>query len=94
MRLGATWNSNPQFKAIFHRFHLGVEVVLVVGFVWFVVSHWKGRIVAMQLDPRRYLAQRQFDLSRCIRRSVGIYFLLFDKWFWQVRYIQECMELY
>jgi membrane protein DedA with SNARE-associated domain len=44
MRLGATWNSNPQFKAIFHRFHLGVEVVLVVGFVWFVVSHWKGRI--------------------------------------------------
>jgi len=23
MRLGASWNSNPQFKAIFHRFHLG-----------------------------------------------------------------------
>jgi membrane protein DedA with SNARE-associated domain len=44
MRLGASWNSNPQFKAIFHRFHLGVEVVLLVGLVWFVVSHWKGRI--------------------------------------------------
>jgi len=44
MKLGATWNSNPQFKAIFHRFHLGVEVVLVAGFVWFVVSHWKARI--------------------------------------------------
>ena len=43
-RLGASWNSNPQFKAIFHRFHLGVEVVLVAGFVWFVVSHWKARI--------------------------------------------------
>ena len=44
MRLGASWNSNPQFKAIFHRFHLGVEGVLLVGLVWFVVSHWKGRI--------------------------------------------------
>jgi membrane protein DedA with SNARE-associated domain len=44
MRLGASWNSNPRFKEIFHRFHLGVEVVLLVGLVWFVVSHWKGRI--------------------------------------------------
>ena len=44
MRLGASWNSNPQFKAIFHRFHLGVEGVIVVGLVWFVVSHWKNRI--------------------------------------------------
>jgi len=25
MRLGASWNSNPQFKEVFHRFHLGVE---------------------------------------------------------------------
>jgi membrane protein DedA with SNARE-associated domain len=44
MRLGASWNSNPEFKTIFHRFHLGVEGVLLVGLVWFVVSHWKGRI--------------------------------------------------
>lgn len=44
MRLGASWNSNPRFQAVFHRFHLAVEVVLVVGFVWFVVSHWKNRI--------------------------------------------------
>lgn len=46
MRLGASWNSNPQFKAIFHRFHLGVEVLLLAGLVWFVVSHWKNRIRA------------------------------------------------
>jgi len=46
VRLGVSWNSNPQFKEIFHRFHLGVEAALVVGFVWFVVSHWKGRIRA------------------------------------------------
>ncbi|HEX9201156.1 MAG TPA: DedA family protein [Acidobacteriaceae bacterium] len=44
MKLGASWNSDPRFQAVFHRFHLAVEVVLVVGFVWFVVSHWKNRI--------------------------------------------------
>jgi membrane protein DedA with SNARE-associated domain len=44
MRLGASWNTNPRFKDVFHRFHVGVELVLVVGFVWFVVSHWKNRI--------------------------------------------------
>ena len=44
MKLGAQWDSNPQFQAAFHRFHLVVEAVLVIGFVWFVVSHWKNRI--------------------------------------------------
>jgi membrane protein DedA with SNARE-associated domain len=44
LKLGATWNTDPRFKEVFHRFHLGVEVILVVGFVWFVVSHWKNRI--------------------------------------------------
>ena len=44
MRLGASWNSNPQFKATFHRFHLAVEALIVVAAMWFVVSHWKNRI--------------------------------------------------
>ena len=44
MKLGAQWNNDPRFKAIFHRFHLGVELVLVSGFVWFVWTHWKNRI--------------------------------------------------
>jgi membrane protein DedA with SNARE-associated domain len=44
LRLGASWNSNPRFHEVFHRFHLGVEVILVAGFVWFVISHWKNRI--------------------------------------------------
>jgi membrane protein DedA with SNARE-associated domain len=44
MKLGASWNTNPQFKAIFHRFHLGVELIIVVGFIWFITSHWKNRI--------------------------------------------------
>ena len=44
MKLGAQWNTNPRFKEIFHRFHLGVEVVLLIGIIWFVISHWKNRI--------------------------------------------------
>ena len=44
MKLGAQFDTNPEFKAVFHRFHLAVEVVLVAGFLWFVVSHWKNRI--------------------------------------------------
>jgi membrane protein DedA with SNARE-associated domain len=44
MRLGSSWNSNPAFQETFHRFHLAVEAVIIVGVVWFVVSHWKNRI--------------------------------------------------
>jgi membrane protein DedA with SNARE-associated domain len=44
MKLGDEWGTDPRFKEVFHRFHLGVEGVLVVGLVWFVVSHWKNRI--------------------------------------------------
>lgn len=44
MRLGASFNSNPQFQEVFHRFHLVVEAVIVAGFVWYVASHWKNRI--------------------------------------------------
>ena len=46
MRLGVSWNTNPQFQEAFHRFHLAVEAVLVIGFIWFVASHWKNRIRA------------------------------------------------
>jgi membrane protein DedA with SNARE-associated domain len=44
MRLGRAWDTDPRFKAIFHRFHLGVEVVLLLGIVWFVWSHWRDRV--------------------------------------------------
>jgi membrane protein DedA with SNARE-associated domain len=44
MKLGAHWDSDPRFKAIFHRFQLGVELVIVVAFVWFIWTHWKNRI--------------------------------------------------
>jgi len=43
MRLGAQWDTNPKFKEVFHRFQVGVEAVIVVGFIWFVWTHWKNR---------------------------------------------------
>jgi membrane protein DedA with SNARE-associated domain len=46
MRLGASWDSDPRFKEVFHRFHLGVEVVLLAAIIWFVWSHWKQRVAA------------------------------------------------
>jgi membrane protein DedA with SNARE-associated domain len=48
MRLGDHWDNDPRFKEIFHRFHLVVVVALVVGFAWFVWSHWRGRVRAQQ----------------------------------------------
>jgi len=48
MKLGARWNTDPRFKEVFHRFHLAVEVVIIAGFLWFVISHWKNRI---RVDP-------------------------------------------
>jgi membrane protein DedA with SNARE-associated domain len=43
MRLGRSWETNPRFKEVFHRFHLGVEVVLLAAIIWFIWSHWKHR---------------------------------------------------
>lgn len=43
MKLGDKWDTDPRFKAIFQRFHLGVELVLIVGIVWFIWTHWKNR---------------------------------------------------
>ena len=36
MRLGEAWHTDPRFYAMFHRFHVGVELTLVAGFIWFV----------------------------------------------------------
>lgn len=44
MKLGDKFNTDPRFKEFFHRFHLGVEAVIVLGVVLFVVSHWKNRV--------------------------------------------------
>jgi membrane protein DedA with SNARE-associated domain len=46
MKLGNHWDTDPHFKAVFHRFQFGVELVLIVGLVWFVWTHWKNRVHA------------------------------------------------
>ncbi len=42
-KLGDRWETDPRFKEIFHRFHLGVELALLAGIVWFVWAHWRNR---------------------------------------------------
>jgi membrane protein DedA with SNARE-associated domain len=44
MRLGQAWDTDPRFKAIYHRFHVGVEVLLLVAIVWFLWTHWRNRV--------------------------------------------------
>ena len=39
MKLGEKWHTDPRFYAVYHRFHLVVELALVVAIVWFVWSH-------------------------------------------------------
>lgn len=43
VRLGKAWDTDPRFKAEFHRFHLAIELLIVVAVVWFVWTHWKSR---------------------------------------------------
>jgi membrane protein DedA with SNARE-associated domain len=43
MRLATSWKTDPRFKAVFDRFHLGVELVIVLAVVYFVWTHWKNR---------------------------------------------------
>ncbi|MFZ0629806.1 MAG: DedA family protein [Acidobacteriaceae bacterium] len=44
MRLGQAWDTDPRFKAAFHRLHLGMELILLAGLLWFLWSHWRNRI--------------------------------------------------
>jgi len=39
MKLGEKWHTDPRFQEWFHRFHLGVELVIVAAIIWFVRTH-------------------------------------------------------
>jgi membrane protein DedA with SNARE-associated domain len=43
-KLGQQWETNPTFKAVFHRVHLVVVIVLLIAFAWFFWTHWKSRM--------------------------------------------------
>ena len=44
MRLGRAWETDPRFKAVYHRYHLGMEALILIGVIWFVWTHWKNRV--------------------------------------------------
>jgi len=43
MKLGEKWHTDPRLQAVFHRFHLAVELALLAAVVWFVWSHLRNR---------------------------------------------------
>ncbi len=42
-RLGQRWHSDPTFRRLFHEFDALIVLVLVLGFAWFVWTHWRRR---------------------------------------------------
>jgi len=39
--LGNRWNSDPEFRRLFHEFDALILAVLLLGLVWFVWSRWR-----------------------------------------------------
>jgi len=46
MKLGQQWDKDPRLKQWFHRLDAVIVVVLLAAIIWFVWSHWKGRVRA------------------------------------------------
>lgn len=42
VRLGKAWETDPRFKAAYHRYQLGIEALILLGVIWFVWTHWKN----------------------------------------------------
>jgi membrane protein DedA with SNARE-associated domain len=43
MKLGERWHTDPRLEQMFHRFHLVVELAILLGVAWFVWSHLMRR---------------------------------------------------
>jgi membrane protein DedA with SNARE-associated domain len=43
MKLGDRFQTDLRFQEVFHRFHLGVEAVILLAIILFVWTHWKNR---------------------------------------------------
>ena len=46
LKLGERWDSDPRLKQWFHRLDAVIVLVLVIGIVYFVQSHWRNRVKA------------------------------------------------
>ena len=42
-KLGQRWHSDATFRRLFHEFDALVVLALLVGFAWFVWTHWRKR---------------------------------------------------
>jgi membrane protein DedA with SNARE-associated domain len=45
-QLGARWDTDPELRALFHRFDAAIVAAFVVLIVWYVARHWKHRLRA------------------------------------------------
>jgi membrane protein DedA with SNARE-associated domain len=43
-RLGKAWESDPELRAIMHRFDALVIALILAGIVWYVWRHWRHRV--------------------------------------------------
>jgi membrane protein DedA with SNARE-associated domain len=41
--LGDRWNSDPQFRRIYHALDIVIVVIILAGLCWFLWSHWPRR---------------------------------------------------
>lgn len=46
LKLGERWDKDPRLKLWFHRLDAVIIVLLLAAIIWFVWSHWKGRVRA------------------------------------------------
>jgi membrane protein DedA with SNARE-associated domain len=46
MKLGEQWDKDPRLKQWFHRLDAVIVGLLLAGVIWFIWSHWKGRVRA------------------------------------------------
>ncbi|HEY6352594.1 MAG TPA: DedA family protein [Candidatus Angelobacter sp.] len=44
MKMGERWHTDPRLSQWLHRLDVVVVLVLLVGVIWFVRSHWKNRM--------------------------------------------------
>jgi hypothetical protein len=49
MKLGNAWNTDPRLKNVLHKFDAAIVVLLGVGIVWFIWTHWKNRAVQSEV---------------------------------------------
>lgn len=42
--LGRAWESNPELRAVLHRFDALIIALILAGVVWYVWRHWRERV--------------------------------------------------